>query len=254
MAGVNVAYDDALLVHIERIAAGRGISRADYFRAIAEESVKAHEQGRAMFEPPPSPINLDHALVLARKVEQLCIEIDRQNRSWDKREKKLIDAFNLSEETRRNTQERHGQELVALFREGATPFAITLSQLREDLVDLKTQILAAVREPEALATIRADLASMKTAFRRARREHHFHLFADWRPTGAQIGALSFIALIVVGIAQTWIASVLPSDWLASRLTLKMYGSADVAICELYEYSRHVERCPVLAPKETGGDR
>ena len=254
MTGVNVAYDDALLVHIERIAAGLGLSRPDYFRAIAEESVKAHEQGRAMFEAPPPPINLDHALVLASKVEQLCTEIDRQNRSWDKREKKLIDAFNLSEDTRRKTQERHGEELVALFRDGATPFAIRLSQLREDVVDLKAQILAAVHEPEALATIRADLTAMKAAFRRARREHHFHLFETWKPTGTQIGALSFVALIVVGIAQTWIASVLPSDWLASRLTLKMYGSADAAICELYEYSRHVERCPVLAPEKTAGKR
>lgn len=254
MAQVNVAYDDALLAHVDQIAAGRGMSRADYMRAVAEESVKANEQGRPMFDPPPAPVDPGTAMGLAFKVEQLCIELDRLARSWDKREKKLIDIFNATEEANRTARDRLGRELTERFREGATPYAKKLAELRGEIAAALEQIHAAVREPEALATIRADLASMKTAFRRARREHHFHLFADWRPTGAQIGALSFIALIVVGIAQTWIASVLPSDWLASRLTLKMYGSADVAICELYEYSRHVERCPVLAPKETGGDR
>lgn len=52
MAQVNVAYEDRLLAHLDAVAEGRGLSRPDLLRAIAEEAVRAGEQGRAMFEPP----------------------------------------------------------------------------------------------------------------------------------------------------------------------------------------------------------
>lgn len=254
MAQVNVAYDDGLLVHVDRIAAELGLSRTDYLRAVAEESVRAREQGRAMFEPPAPPIGPDKAITLALGVERVSIDLDRLARSWDKREKKLVDAFNVTEEANRTANERLARELNERWREGATPYTEMLAGLGDKLAVAMEQILAATREPAGVKTILAHQRNIATALRRARREFHFHLGESWKLTSVQIGVLSLVALIAACVAQTWVASVLPSDWLANRLSLRMYGSADAAICEMYEYSRHIERCPVLAPIETAGKR
>lgn len=245
MAGVNVAYDDALLVHIERIAAGLGMSRADYFRAIAEESVKAHEQGRAMFEPPPPPINLDNALVLATKVEQISIEIDRQNRSWEKRERKLIEAFNGAEADNRTAFERLGADLASRFRDGSTPFAEAVGELHDDLERLRTDMLAAARCPPSLQTLRTDISSAKRAALRNRRAYHFHLFGklDWR--GWELAAGLGMALLGLCVVQIMLARVLPFGWMATPVSLGLYGSAETAICELNEHAYRLDHCPKL---------
>ncbi len=93
MAQVNVAYEDRLLAHLDSVAEGRGLSRPDLLRAIAEEAVRAGEQGRAMFEPPKLPIDPGTAVTLALKVEQISIDLDRILRAAERREKRLVEAF-----------------------------------------------------------------------------------------------------------------------------------------------------------------
>ena len=112
MAQVNVAYDDALLAHLDAVAERRGLSRPDLLRAIAEETVRADEQGRAMFEPPELPIDPDTAVVLATKVEQISIDLDRILRAAERREHKMLTAFNATEEANRNAVDRLGRDPV----------------------------------------------------------------------------------------------------------------------------------------------
>lgn len=253
MAQVNTAYDDVLLAQLDAIAAGRAMSRPDLFRAIAEEAVRAHEQGRSMFEPPPAPIDPATAMSLAGKVEQLCVDLDRLVRSWDKREKKLIEAFNATEEANRTARERLGNDLFEHFRKGTNPYAKKVAELGELIAEKQAEILAATRQPESLALIRKDMAELKAAIRRSRRVHNLHLGTNWGLQRWQIaffGACAFVALLMVEIG---LALLLPYDWLATPLSLRLFGSSDTAICEMLKLSRGLEHCPVLVPSRPGGE-
>ncbi|MCJ2188596.1 ribbon-helix-helix protein, CopG family [Novosphingobium beihaiensis] len=253
MGQVNVTYDDALLRRLDGLAEQLGQSRPDLLRALAEEAVKAHEQGRPMFEPPAAPIDAAAAMGLALKVEQLSIDLDRLARSWDRREKKLVKAFNATEDANRDAQVHFSHEMIERFRDGSMPFLRKIVEVRQLIAELKDDVLAATREPASLAAIRADLAAMKTAMRRSRRQFHFHFGRDWTFEGWQLGALSLSAVAALMVGEILLATVLPYRWLATPLSLKLFGSADAGICELYAQSRHLDRCPVLAPEKTGGE-
>lgn len=245
MAQVNVAYDDALLTHIDRIAAERGMSRADYLRAVAEESVRAREQGRAMFEPPEPPVHPDAALALASKAEQLCIDLERLARSWDRREKKLIDAFNGAEAENRTAFARLGADLASRFRDGATPFAEAVDELHDDMAQLRIDVLAAAKYPPSLETLRTDIRATKRAALRNRRAIHVHLFDRLSLRGWELGMGLGMALLGLCIVQIMLARVLPFGWIATPVSLGLYGSAETAICELNQHAYRLDHCPKL---------
>lgn len=132
MAQVNVAYDDLLLAHLDALAATRGLPRPDLLRAIAEEAVRANEQGRALFEQPDAPIDPETAILLATKVEGLSIDFDRLMRSVDRREKRMLERFDATEEANRTAFERVQANMVDRFVEGSAPFTSMLAELRAD--------------------------------------------------------------------------------------------------------------------------
>lgn len=252
MGQVNVAYDDDLLTKLDCLAAARGLSRPDLLRAIAEEAVRASEQGRPMFEPPEAPIDADTALVLATKLERLGIDFDRLARSSDRREKKLLESFNATDEANRSAYERLSEDLAGRFREGATPFAKMLTSFREDVAKLHSDVLAASRKPDSLNAIQKDLAAIRSAQDRVRPITHLHLFRDVHPNRWLWGIIVTFGLSLLMFLQILFANLLPNEMFATPVALRLYGSADTGICELYKTSRRLKHCPSLAPAETGG--
>lgn len=259
MAQVNVAYDDSLLRHLDALAAKRGVSRPDLLRAVAEEAVRADEQGLAMFAPPSpieQPINAEQTMHMVHELRELSMGLDRLLRSAEKREKQLMAACNATEEANRSARERHGQELAERFREGSTPYLVMLEELRAQ-VDSKLDVaVKAMRTSSASDLIRSDLAKlhqeMHAGFSKARPSVHWHFGRDIQLNPWGMLLAGFAGLVLLCVLQSGLAKVLPYDLIATPLAKTLYGSADTGICELYKSSRRLGDCPSLAPIKTGG--
>ncbi|WP_298303269.1 hypothetical protein [uncultured Erythrobacter sp.] len=247
MAQVNVAYDDALLAHIDAVAEDRGTSRPELLRAIAEETVRANEQGRAMFEPLELPIDPETAITLATKVEQISIDLDRILRAAERREHKMLKAFNATEEANRNATDRLGDELSKRFTNGATPFAEMLAEHLEQVEQLRKDILAAARSPEWLAEIEAKLAVLEAAVKEPRSVNRYEIAPNWRLPAWQWCMVAVAALFAAAVVITTLARLTPDGLIATPMSRAMYGSADQGICELWKAKNDFDACPVLVP-------
>lgn len=254
MGQVNVTYDDGLLRRPDALAETQGVTRSDLLRSLAEEAVRANEQGRTLFEPAEQPVSADMAIALVHEVKELSTYLDRLMRAAEKREKHLLQACNATEEANRTARERIGKDLASAFRDGATPFTDHLARLKATLAEKHDAILAATRDPESLVRLRADISEVKGAIRRSRRELHFHFGPRRSFAGWEVGVWVSAGLAMLTVAQILIASILPYGWVATPVALRLYGSSDVAICELYKQSRMLRECPSLAPAKTGGQR
>ena len=252
MAQVNVAYDDVLLTHLDALAAARGIPRPDLLRAIAEEAVRANEQGRALFEPPEAPIDVESAVLLATKVAGLSIDLDRLLRSVDRREKRMLERFEATEDANRTAFERVQARMVDRFVEGSAPFTSMLARLRTDNAKLHEQVIAASRSPTGIETIQRELAVIASRYQSVRPVYNLHLFREinlnvwgW---GLLLSALAAGFLVL----QMMAARVLPYEVWATPIAMQLYGSSDTAICEIYKDARDLSACPRLAPVEASG--
>lgn len=55
MGQINISCEDRLIRDIDRVAAARGLRRADMMRAIAVEAVEAFDAGRLVFQADDQP-------------------------------------------------------------------------------------------------------------------------------------------------------------------------------------------------------
>lgn len=247
MAQVNVAYDDALLAHLDAVAERRSVSRPDLLRAIAEEAVRANEQGRAMFEPPELPIHPDTAVALATKVAQISIDLDRILRAAERREHKMLTAFNATEEANRNAVDRLGRELSSRFLDGATPFGEMLADHLDEVGKLQQDVLSAARSPEWIAGFNARLAVIEAAAKEPRHMNRYEIAPNWRLPAWQVSLAAFVALFAAAIVITTLARLTPDSWIATPMSRAMYGSSDRGMCELWKAKHDTDACPVLVP-------
>ncbi|MEM9084853.1 MAG: hypothetical protein AAGB23_02900 [Pseudomonadota bacterium] len=251
MPQVNVVYDDALYCHLDALAQKRGLSRSDFCRALLEEAVRADERGCALFSPSAAPIDEEALSALAHEMRETAMYLNRQLLSADRREKKLLEAFNATEEANREATARLQERLLERYREGVTPFAERLDEVRLEHKRLGKKILAVCENPTSLEAIQRDVAGVTAAIRRSRRVHNYHFFEKWRMRGWELGVLASFTFVVVLTTQILIASLLPADWFANRLVVRMYGSADVAICELYKSANGLDHCIVPQDRRAG---
>lgn len=247
MAQVNVAYDDALLAHIDALAVARGVQRTDLLRAIAEEAVLANKQGRAMFEPPEPPINPDTALTLATKVEQISIDLDRILRAAERREKKLLEAFHATDEANRDAADRLGEELAKRFSNGATPFSNMLTEHFEKVDQLHSCIQSTTQSPEWLSKVTAKLEVIEAAAKQPRALNRYEIAPNWRLPAWQLCCGAGIALFAAAMVITALARLTPDSWVATPMAVAMFGSQDRGMCELWKAKNDFEACPVLVP-------
>jgi len=247
VAQVNVAYEDRLLAHLDAVAEGRGLSRPDLLRAIAEEAVRAGEQGRAMFEPPKLPIDPGTAVTLALKVEQISIDLDRILRAAERREKRLVEAFNATDEANREAMNRLGEMLAARFSQGATPFSELLDGHLEEVEELHKQVISAALAPDWVAGFDARLDVIEAAAKTPRTVNRYEIAPDWRMPAWQICVGAITALFAAAVVITTLARLTPDSWIANPMARAMYGSADQAMCELWKAKHGAKACPVLVP-------
>lgn len=113
-------------------------------------------------------------------------------------------------------------------------------------------MLAAASRSDGLDAIRQDLAGVKAAVRRTRREHNFYFSPGRKLRGWAVGSLAVAAAGGLVFAQVVAAKILPYAWIATPLTLSLFGSAETGICELYKHAHDLEHC--LVPNEKGGKR
>jgi len=253
---VNVAYDDALLRRLDALAERQNVSRPDLFRALAEEAIRADEQGRAMFDPPEQPVRPDDAVRLVQELSALRIDLDRLLRSAEKRERNLLVAAHATEEANRDAREVHAKELADRFREGSSPFFLALREMQEQVASKLDEAVSAVQKPSGQAAIEAHLVSLRkevqAGLKQTRPSLHWHFFDTFKLASWETAFLLVVGLIALSIVQVGAAKVLPYSWIATPVSRALYGSADIGICELYRSSRRLDQCPALAPVKTGG--
>lgn len=247
MAQVNTAYDDALLAHLDALAAVRRLPRPDLLRAIAEEAVRASEQGRAMFEPAELPIDPDTALTLATKVEQISIDLDRILRAAERREKKLLEAFHATDQANREAADRLGEELSERFSDGATPFNEMLSEHLQRVEELHSSIRSTAQSPGWIASINAKLDVIEAAANKPRQLNQYEIAPNWRLPGWQLCLVALVALFAAALVITMLARLTPDSWIATPMARGMFGSADEAMCELWKDKNDFDACPILVP-------
>lgn len=261
MAQVNVAYDDGLLRHLDALAGKRGLSRPDLLRAVAEEAVRADEQGLTMFAPPPAPekpVSSEQTMQLVHELREMSMGLDRLMRSAEKREKQLLAACNATEEANRTAREQYGQELAERFRNGTTPYIAMLKEQSADIARKLDEVMAAVGQPDPQALTRSDFGElqkeMKTLIGQMRPTMHLHFGKDLQMNAWGLVLTGLIGLAALTFLQTGLAWVMPYSWVATPVSMRLYGSADVGICELYKASRGLEDCPKHAPVKRRGTR
>ena len=241
MVQVNVTYDDTLFDHLDALAQEQGLSRPDLLRAIAEEAVKAGEQGRELFEPPPKPVDVESALTLASKVDALCVDLDRTLRSADRREGRLLDRFNATEAANREAVDRLDERMLERFAEGVTPFAQLLEAHHASVERLHERMLKAAREHEGLSEIDTRLKLIADKFQSVGPTYNVHLFDQVAMSWKVLAGFAWGTVLLSMFVVTLFARVLPDPWLATPLAKRLYGSSEAAICGLYRGSRGATR-------------
>ena len=247
MAQVNVAYHDALLARLDALAAALGMPRPDLLRAFAQEGVQAGEQGRAMFEPSEPPIDPDTAVVLATKVEQISIDLDRILRAAERREHKMLTAFNATEEANRDAVDRLGRELSSRFLDGATPFGEMLADHLDEVGKLQQDVLSSARSPEWIAGFEAKLAVIEAAAKEPRHINRYEIAPNWCLPAWQLCLAAILALFAAAVVITTLARLTPDSWIATPMSSAMFGSSDRGMCELWKAKHGTDACPVLVP-------
>ena len=247
MGQVNVAYDDSLIAYIDALAAARGMARPDLLRAIAEEAVRANEQGREMFEPAELPIDPDTALTLATKVEQISIDLDRILRAAERREKKLLEAFHATDQANRDAADRLGEELTERFSDGATPFNEMLSEHLQKVEELHNSVRSTAQSPDWIAGINAKLDVIEAAAKEPRSVNQYEIAPNWRLPAWQLCLAALVALLAAALVITMLARLAPDSWIATPMSRAMFGSADEAMCELWKDKNDFDACPILVP-------
>lgn len=140
MGQVNVNYDERLLEGIDRLCSARGLSRAELMRAIATEAVEAHDAGRLAFQIEDGP-RIDGSLnALAAQVREAVVELERAQRSTQRHERRMMDAWVGNEDSIRQAQENLTARVNDINRKSYEPFVNKIRDVISLFEGLKTQV------------------------------------------------------------------------------------------------------------------
>lgn len=163
MGQVNIAYDDAQVANLDRVAAARRMARPDLLRAIATEAIEAHDAGRLAFQRDASP-RLDVSInALALRLNETIMELERSQRANQAHEKKMLGAWTGTEENVRAAEERLLVRINDINRQSYQPFLTKLDTLREPMEDAEERVLAAMKQELDGISERLDLIAEAAA-------------------------------------------------------------------------------------------
>lgn len=156
---------------LDQLAETYGMSRAGLLRELVNEAVKAHQQGRALFEVPAAPLTGEQVLLLVQHTQALCLELDRQHDEAARREQRLNNAYRENEAAGSAKLQKLADEIRTQMADGATPFRTSLDCLREELQNYP-HVLSQKISP-CLVSIGEQLATIQNAAEQPRTNNNF---------------------------------------------------------------------------------
>lgn len=245
MGQANVNYPESMLTGLDVLAAKRRMSRPELLRSIAQDALSAEAEGRLAFAFEQAPRDLHSLGELATRLAEATMEIERQRRELERREKKLLALYAGGEEANRIAQARLAEQINEHFAQGVTPFRRAVGELKEAHITQLEELRAGIAKQPRLDGIEQELARLNAAIRRPRRSYHLYLGENWKLGPRMIAFLLLVALMVSAMVLTALGRVLPDNWLANRLALSLYGSPEQAICAIDRSAGSGEGCPYL---------
>jgi hypothetical protein len=243
MGQVNVTYEDRLLEGIDRLCTARGLSRPELMRAIANEAVEAHDAGRLAFQIEDGP-RIDGSLnALTAQVREAVVELERVQRSTQRHEKRMMDAWVGNEESIRQAQENLTARVNDINRKSYEPFVNKIRDVIALFEGLKTQM--AKTQEAGLAEVLDRFEAVRAEAVAPRNLYKVVFPGDFslRFLVALIAMIGFVGALVVLLAAANIAWIgvpiakraLPTTELVCRVINESYGVRD---CEVpAEYRR-----------------
>ncbi|MDP3907898.1 hypothetical protein [Novosphingobium sp.] len=237
MGQVNVNYDDRLLDGIDRLCSARTLSRAELMRAIATEAVEAHDAGRLAFQIEDGP-RIDGSLnALAAQVREAVVELERVQRSTQRHEKRMMDAWVGNEESIRQAQENLTARVNDINRKSYEPFVNKVRDVIALIEGLKPQI--AKTQEAGLAKVLDRLEAVR-AEAVAPRNHYKVVFpGDFSlrflvALASVIGLVGAFVVLLAAANMAWLGvpiakRALPTTELVCRVINDRYGVRDCQV-------------------------
>lgn len=244
MGQVNVNYDERILEGIDRVCGARGLSRAELLRAIATEAVEAHDAGRLAFQIEDSP-RIDGSLnALAAQVRDAVVELERVQRSTQRHEKRMMDAWVGNEESIRLAQENLTARVNDINRKSYEPF---VNKMR-DVIALTEKLK--VHLAEAQETGLAQLLDRLEAVR-AEAVAPRNLYKVVFPGDFSIGFLTALAT-VIGLVGGFVILLAAANmaWLGVPVAKRMLPTTEL-VCRMINDRYGVQDCEVPAEYRRG---
>ncbi len=253
MGQVNVTYEDRLLEGIDRLCSARGLSRAELMRAIATEAVEAHDAGRLAFHIEDGP-RIDGSLnALAAQVREAVVELERVQRSTQRHEKRMMEAWVGNEESIRQAQENLTARVNDINRKSYEPFVNKIRDVIALFEGLKTQL--AKSQEAGLAQVLDSLEAVRAEAIAPRNLYKVVFPGDFslRFLVALTAVIGFVGALVVLLAAANIAWIgvpiakraLPTTELVCRMINDSYGVRD---CEVPAEYRRGQVSPARSAK------
>lgn len=243
MGQVNVTYEDRILEGIDRLCSARGLSRAELMRTIATEAVEAHDAGRLAFQIEDGP-RIDGSLnALTTQLRAAVVELDRAQKSTQRHEKRMMDAWVGNEESIRQAQENLTARVNDINRKSYEPFVNKVRDVIALIEGLKPQI--AKTQETGLAQVLDRLEAVRAEAVAPRNLYKVVFPGDFslRFLVALTAMIGFVGALVILLAAANIAWIgvpiakraLPTTELVCRVINESYGVRD---CEVpAEYRR-----------------
>jgi hypothetical protein len=244
MGQVNVTYEDRLLEGIDRLCNARGLSRAELMRAIATEAVEAHDAGRLAFQIEDGP-RIDGSLnALAAQVREAVVELERVQRSTQRHEKRMMDAWVGNEESIRQAQENLTARVNDINRKSYEPFVNKIRDVIALFEGLKAQLAKSqeaelVKLLDRLEAVRAEAVAPR------------NLYKVVFPGDFTIGFLTVLAS-VVGVVGGFVILLAAANmaWLGVPVAKRMLPTTEL-VCRVINESYGVRDCEVPAEYRRG---
>ena len=239
MGQVNVNYDDRMLAGIDRVAGARGLSRPDLLRAIAGETIDAHDAGRLAFQIEDGP-RIDGSInALVVQLREGIVELDRSQRANQRHEKKLLDAWVGSEEVVRAAQENILARVNDINRKSYQPFLGKLADVYTALNGLGDRLTEAQdakleKVAERIEAVRAEASKPRTQYSL--------VLGDDRVLS--LGFLSVCA-VLVGFLSVMLFLLTAShvSWLGVPVARRMLTET-TQVCQVIDHLYGVRNCKV----------
>lgn len=239
MGQINISCEDKLIRDIDRVAAARGLRRADLLRAAMVEAIEAFDAGRLAFHSDDQP-RIDITLsALAIRLQEAVVELDRSQRSNLKLEKRLLDAHVASETAVQAAQEQILARVNDVNRKSYEPFVARLGELRNVIEAIGDRL--ADEQQNKLQIIADHLDTVCKEARTPRTEQYLVLTDDKQLT-VRVVAWSVAVIAVLPLAAFLL--ILPQvQWLARPLSAYLIAT-DEHFCRVVNDVYAVTDCVV----------